>query len=407
MSRLIFLGCVAYLVVGLGQLVVGTVMEPMVHAYGVQYGDGGQLVMNQFLGGLVGIVAAPWLMRQIGKKALLLSALGLLTVVQFVYLSEPPWMVMLTIGPIAGFGFGTTEAVVGSFIIGAAGANANIAMSRVEVFFGVGALLMPFAGAALIKAGYWKSAFGLVGSLAVVSIILWTMFWPKVLDATLNGTEHSEEEKARTAPSRESNRKTLLLVLIPCSVFFAVYVGFEMSFVHYLPSVLVQDSGMTESAAALILSVYWGAMTLGRMVAGHAADRWGGAAYLIWMCVACAVFSLVMGVWQGATSTFVFTFLAGIAMSGMFAIALVFANRAAPGMTEKTTSMLMAFGGLGGALLPKLTGWYLDEFGASATRWLFAILSVVMLGIIVWAVLAAKRARSGTGASDYRQISVQ
>ena len=57
MNRLIFLGCIAYLVVGLGQLVVGSVMEPMVHAYGIEYGDGGQLVMNQFLGVLFGIAS--------------------------------------------------------------------------------------------------------------------------------------------------------------------------------------------------------------------------------------------------------------------------------------------------------------------------------------------------------------
>ena len=392
MGRLVLLGCIAYLVVGIGQLVVGTVMEPMVASYGIKYGDGGQLVMNQFLGGLIGIALAPWLMGKIGKKPLLLGALGIMAAAEFIYTLHPTWSVMLTTAPFAGFGFGTMEAVVGSFIIGSALGNANVAMSRVEIFFGVGALLMPFAGAALISGGYWDSAFGLVGGLAAVTLVAWLIFWPTILDRPIEHTVHSE-----AGLRRMPHRGLALVVLAACSAFFAVYVGLEMSFVHYLPSLLVNQNGLSESTASLSLSLFWGALTIGRMVSGQAADRWGGGVYLLVTCVAAALIFTLLGGVGGTWSTFALTFLAGLAMSGMFAIALVFANRAVPGMTERTTSLLMAFGGIGGALMPKLTGWFLDENGEEATRWLFAGFAVLMLAIIVWALLSAKalgRARS-------------
>lgn len=107
-------------------------------------------------------------------------------------------------------------------------------------------------------------------------------------------------------------------------------------------------------------------------------------------CLSTAVIFVVMGGLESTWATFVLTFLAGLAMSGMFAVALVFLNRAMPGMTERTTSLLMAFGGIGGALMPRLTGWFLDENGTDATRWLFAAFAVVMLAVIVWALLSAK-----------------
>lgn len=390
MSRLVILGCVAYLAVGLGQLVVGTVMEPMVNAYGVQYGDGGQLVMNQFLGGMVGIMLAPWLIGRIGKKALLLSGLALMVVAQTIYVFQPSWEAMLITGPFAGLGFGTTEAVVGSFIIGAAVGNANVAMSRVEVFFGVGALLMPFAGAALIANGYWVAAFGVVGVTTAAALLLWYLFWPKILDR-VGG--HAADEAERDTPTGNRSRAQVWMVLGACAIFFAVYVGFEMSFIHYLPSLLVNNNGLSDSTAALSLSIFWGAMVIGRLVSGHAADRWGGGVYMLVTCIATAVFFILMVGLESVWATFVLTFCAGLAMSGMFAIALVFANRAAPGMTEKTTSLMMAFGGIGGALMPKLTGWFLDENGADATRWLFAGFAVVMLAVIVWALVAAKARR--------------
>jgi MFS transporter, FHS family, glucose/mannose:H+ symporter len=391
MARLVFLGCVAYLVVGLGQLVVGTVMEPMVEAYGVHYGDGGQLVMNQFLGGMVGIMLAPWLIGRIGKKTLLLTALAIMVIAEMVYALQPAWGVMLGAGPLAGFGFGTTEAVVGVFIIGSAAGNANVAMSRVEVFFGVGALLMPFAGAALISSGHWIAAFVVVGIMGAITLALWFLFWPKILDRPGG---HAADVSAGATPKQSRSRVTI--VLAACSLFFAIYVGFEMSFIHYLPSLLVNNNGLSESTASLSLSLYWGAMTIGRLVSGHAADRWGGGAYMLVTCIVSAIVFTLMGGLDSTWAMFLLTGIAGLAMSGMFSVALVFANRVVPGMTERTTSLLMVFGGIGGAFLPRLTGWFLDDNGVDATRWLFAGLAVVMLGVIVWALLAARSLQRGS-----------
>lgn len=405
MIRLIWLGCLAYLTVGLGQLVVGAVMEPMVHAYGVQYGDGGQLVMNQFLGGLAGTLCAPWLMRRFGRRVLLLGAMCLMIVAEGAYALAPPWSAMLVLGPVAGFGFGITETTVGSFIIASAGERANVAMSRVEVSFGVGALLMPFVGALLIDIDRWRLAFGVVGVLALLTVVLWAAFWPTVLNAAPGsgaggGGHGAPEASGRQSGARPQAEVRLPLlgtgparwVLIACAAFFFLYVGFEMSYAHYLPTLLVQHSGISEASAALGLGVFWGAMTIGRMYAGHLADRIGSAAYLLSMCGCAVVAFALMGFFGGAAPMFALAACAGLAMSGMFAIALVFANRYAPGMTERTTSLLMACGLTGGALLPKLVGWSLDELGDDGTRWLLALFAVLLLAAVACAATASRSA---------------
>ncbi|GIO15393.1 hypothetical protein J19TS2_49480 [Cohnella xylanilytica] len=389
MSRLIFLGCLAYLTIGLGQLVLGAVMEPMVHAYGIQYGDGGQLVMHQFLGGLVGTLCSPWLINRIGRKSLLLAAFGIMAVIEFLYMALPPWGVMLSIAPVTGFGFGIVEALVGSLIIGGAGEKANVAMTRVETFFGIGALIIPFAGAALIELGQWRMAFGVVGLLSVASLFCWWRFWPAGIGQGAAGAHGAGD-----APSSSGSRlgRNAAVVMGACILFFVVYVGLEMSFVHYLPSVLVNsDEGLTEATATLALSVFWGAMTIGRMFAGAIADRFGGGPYLLGTCFAAAICFALMSLTGGVTAMFVLTFFAGLALSGIFAVALVFTNRAVPGMTERTTSLLIASGLLGGAILPKLAGWSLDRFEVGMTRWLFTAVAVLMVVIIGVALAYSKR----------------
>lgn len=370
-------------------MVLGTVMEPMVRDYNVGYSDGGQLVMNQFLGGMAGVLAVPWLVSRFGKKRLLLTVMGLIAIAEIGFFVRPSWPVMSAIAPLAGVGLGITEAAVASLIITAAAQNANKAMSRTEVFFGIGALLMPFVGAFLISAGIWKMSFLIVAVAAVITLAAWLLLWPKTWDesdAQIQEVETRKHEETRLGGP-------LLLTLVVCILFFFLYVGIEMSFIHFLPSMMVQNNGISESTAAFSISLFWLAMAIGRFVAGPLADRFGGGTYLIAMCAAnAAVFIFMIGL-DSVTATFMLTFLAGLAMSGMFSIGLVFASRAIPNMTEKTTSLLLAAGGIGGALLSKLVGWFLDRFQEDMTRWLFAALGILLLLIMMWAAKVASRSR--------------
>ncbi|MDG0809055.1 MFS transporter [Cohnella rhizosphaerae] len=334
-------------------------------------------------------------MRLLGRRALLLGAMSLMAAAEIVYTQAPPWGAMLVLGPVAGFGFGITETVVGSFIIGSAGEKGNVAMSRVEMSFGLGALLMPLVGALLIDIDRWRLAFGVVGVLAAITVALWAAFWPTVLNVApavaAQVDAHGKKGQASvrlpllgTGPARP--------VLIACTAFFFLYVGFEMSYAHYLPTLLVQEGGITEATAALSLGVYWGAMTLGRLFAGQLADRIGSTSYLLSMCGITAFAFALMGLFGGPAPMFVLAAVAGLAMSGMFAIALVFANRFAPGMTERTTSLLLACGLFGGAVLPKLVGWSLDALGDDETRWLLAGFAVLLLAVAAVASAASRKA---------------
>ncbi|AZN39094.1 MFS transporter [Paenibacillus albus] len=406
MLRLVILGCIAYLVTGLGQLVIGSIMEPMVHAYGIDYSDGGQLVMHQFLGGMVGIMFAPWLIAKRGKKFVLLLSFAFIIIPEFLYATLPPWGVMLTIAPFAGIGLGMTEAVVGSLIIGYSGEKANTAMSRVETFFGVGALLIPFAGAALIQAGLWKLSFSFVGTLSVITFALWLFCWPKLLDRPAASAEiaaaashGSQALGSGSAGSKKKSKAQMRIILASCALFFFVYVGLEMSYINYLPSLLVHTNGLPESSATLAISLFWGAMVIGRLISGQIADRIGGAMYLIVTCLVSAILFLMMTLFTGVVAAFLLAFAVGFMMSGMFAIALVFANRATPGMTERTTSLLMACGGIGGGLLPKAAGWFLDQHGPDSVRWLFAGTALLLLAVIVWTVVSARRQASTASSS--------
>ena len=85
----------------------------------------------------------------------------------------PPWNWLYAIAIVAGFGFGMIEAVIGTIIIAAVKNQTAVAMSRLEVFFGVGAMVMPLIASGLIWANYWQLSFVFVSLFSILSLILW------------------------------------------------------------------------------------------------------------------------------------------------------------------------------------------------------------------------------------------
>ncbi|WP_424769085.1 MFS transporter [Paenibacillus sp. sgz302251] len=406
MRKLIWLGCLSYLVIGVAHVVGGAILEQLIAHYGLTYKDGGQWIMNQFLGFLVGVLLAPSITARVGKRGAVLIAVGLLTVSEAAYSLLLPWGWMLAIAPLAGFGFGMTEAVVGAMIIDMAKDGKATAMSRLETFFGVGALLIPIAAAYLITNNIWQVSFPILAALAGITFVLWLTTSFGELDEELGfipqTAEENREIKKKTASAASSRgasaffgypRQALPFLLL-AALFFMIYVGMEMSFSNYLPSILIARSDVGEAGAAAVLSLFWGTVVLGRIFAGVLAERMGYARYLLIATVGAAIVIVLMAAIGQLSWMLVWVALSGLFFSGIFGIALVYANVLIPGMTERTTSLLVAFGGLGGAIFPRLTGWFMDRFQVQATLWYISALVLLMLLLLaVMLVLGRKRSQ--------------
>jgi FHS family glucose/mannose:H+ symporter-like MFS transporter len=412
-KKLLWIGCLSYLVIGIAHVVGGSVLEQLIAYYGVSYKDGGQWIMNQFLGFMVGVLLAPTLTARIGKRGAVLLAMGLLTLSEAAYSLLLPWGWMLAIAPIAGVGFGMTEAIVGAAIIDLVKGKAS-AMSRLETFFGIGALIIPVTVAFLIQEHIWQLSFPILSAMAGITFVLWLTMSFGELDSQLGlaarpatsgareraASSHADakaetsvgadgggspEDATMSKPSRGvllgySGR--LLPFLILCALFFLMYVGMEMSFSNYLPSILITRTEMGEAGAAASLSLFWGTIVLGRLFAGVIAEKVGYGRYLTISTLGAAIVFLLMTITTSLNWMLLLIALGGLFFSGVFGIALVYANSLLPGMTERTTSLMVAFGGIGGALFPRMTGWLMDRFEVEYTIVYLAVLVVIMLVLL-------------------------
>lgn len=382
MRKLIWMACLAYLLTGIGHIIIGSVLEPMIDHYGLSYSDGGQLIMNQFLGFLGGVLLAPIILRKIGRRSTLLIALFLFASSQLALYFLIPWNILLLVVPFGGAGFGMIETILAGMIIGKLREKKASIMVLTEVFFGVGALTVPILSAIFISSGNWNAIFLVVSAFVFICFVLWLVlrfgeYEPLFLKEAIDKNDGDEK------PLKLRYPKPSAPLVVMGSFFFFLYVGVEMTFPNYLPSILSMTSDLSSSTLALSITVFWGAMTIGRLVLIFIVDK-VGIAKLFFIAVTGQLITL--GLFALSTHyliSFVVIFIAGLLMGGIFSLGLLVINEGIPGLEDRTTSLLIAMGGLGGALLPRFAGSLLDHYPVEVTLWVLFSLAACMFVLML------------------------
>ncbi|MBS4219827.1 MFS transporter [Bacillus sp. FJAT-49711] len=386
MKKFVFFACLIYCLNGFGHIIIGTVLEPMVQSYGIHYGDGGQLIMNQFLGFLVGVLFAPAIVKTIGRKNTLSLALLCFAVSQFVLGSVSNWNFLLFTAPIGGAGIGIAETVVAALIVGHLKEKKASTLVLSEVFFGVGALVIPIISAFFILNGMWNASFTVVAIITSATLIGWFFLSFGEMDPILKKQVKVHTLNKEKIKRNQYPRKQIPLLVIG-AFFFFMYVGTEMVLPNYLPTIMSKTTNLDASSLALSITVFWLAMTVGRLCMTFVIDKIGYTKLFVISCIGQFFALIIFALSPSIIVSYVAIFLTGLLMGGIFSIGLLIINENSAGLEEWTTSLLVAMGGLGGAFLPKLAGELIDRFPISVTLWalvLFGFLLVVLMGAIFY-----------------------
>ncbi|MFC5448678.1 MFS transporter [Paenibacillus aestuarii] len=375
MKKLIWLGCLSYFVIGLATVIFGTLMSNLLHDYGRNFSDGGSIVFAQFGGFLAGVLFAPRCVRSLGyRRGIWLAFAGLFAAHAILFL-QPYWYVLFIPATLNGFCFGLAQTAIGTLLLEASDKNKAVTMSRLEVAFGVGALLMPAISSLFLKNNSGFGPFAIVASCACLMMMIWIFSYTDY--AKKAGNEGAEPDTSAAKHSTTNIIKFYPLAFLMCFVF--LYVGLETSTINFLPSVFESRLHFESSQATLTVSIFWISMIIGRIFSGVIAEQIGYFKFLLISSSGALISLIGLAFFENAWIVFALVFAAGLFLSGIFAIAVVHANNANPESTKQTTSIIIASGGIGGALLPLLVGWSMDAVQPGAATWLLAGFAVLMI----------------------------
>ena len=236
---------------------------------------------------------------------------------------------------------------------------------------GIGNFLSPLVLSVVISArgeygrAYWLFA---LASLALAVLFLYTP------SPAIRRQEKREVAKANT----EVNRKLVYLV----ALIFLLYTGSEVTYNSWVFSMATTAYPLSDTAARLLNSLFWGALAIGRIFVGVFSRRWPSSRILkVAITGAAASFSLAILVPGSLVILWTSSISAGLCMAVIFPTLTLYAEKQLR-LTGKMTSTFFMTTSIGGMLLPWVTGQFFTLISPHAVKMIvFAGLS---LGLFVF-----------------------
>ncbi|MBZ9751191.1 MFS transporter [Deinococcus sp. HMF7604] len=345
---LLAVGTAAFFTLGVVQAMYGPAFGLFQARYDVPTATVGLIASAHFLGSAAAPLPMGVLLRRVSVRAgtswsLLVLALGMVGVVL-----APAWLLAVAAALVGGLGLGGVSACLNA-AYASVGARA---VNLVNAVFGVGSMLSP-----LLVAGLGAGGPG-VPFLSVVVLCALALGAGRIW-----GVPEMAVHTATRLAGRSGVQVGLFAALLVC------YVGMEAGYGAWMVRLLRLQS---VEAAPLVLSLFWGALTAGRVLMGLWGARLAPAAVVL-ACAAvltvCAALSAVPGV---ATAAFV---LAGLALAPVFGTVLAWVSAT---LSARLVPPLLVAGSLGGALAPALLGTLLAGGGPGAVAAGLGTLAVLM-----------------------------
>lgn len=336
-------------------------------ALGIVMGAGtvGYLLSSFSSGRLVG---------RIGIGTFLLIACLLRLVALAGYGIAPIWPVLIAFGFVSGLGGGSIDAGLNTYVATHYSAGR---LNWLHAAFGVGATIGPLIMTFVLEQldERWRLGYAAVSVLQGLLLIVFIVTLPRWQTPLL------ESEPGATAPRRVTARQTLMLPIVWFGILvFIFYTGTEMAFGTWPYSMFTKVRDISESTAGVWVSVYWGALTVGRILAGLITDRVGPMPILRASMIGSLFGALLVWVNAGSLINFVGMALAGFSLAAIFPLLIsITPGRVGPLHAPNAIGFQVGAAGVGGALIPAIAGVLAKNQGLEIIGPFLTLTSLIML----------------------------
>ena len=356
-----------------------TYMQP---SFSVSLDSLGTLLGASMLGGLIGAFLSGTLIGRFSLGPFLVGGMLCAGIGVLGYALAPLWLLLLAVAFLASIGKGSIDAGLNNF------ASANYGTSQMNWLHACWGIGLTFAPAIVtyfvldLQSG-WQSAYVIMGLVILLlgAVILLTLpQWQlRKSKRDLQAGHH-----AVSAPLDTLRRPIVLVGL----VFFFVYGGIEIGVGQLANTLFVEGRGIAQETSSAWVGAYWGSFTVGRILMGVLAIRFGDKSLLN--------FSLMLSV-AGAICLFInvheLLSLVGLLAIG-FGIAAIFPilifqtrNRVGSAHAANAIGFQIGFTTTGGAVLSGIAGVLAEHLGSESISFFIficALAAALLYQLMIW-----------------------
>ncbi len=356
---LLFAGLCSFVLMGAGQALYGPALPIYASAMSLDLTSVGWVISAHWIGCFIG-VGGLFLAKSTGTPRLALTAMALGTAGLAL---ASGWSVILLSAVVFGVGYGCATAVFNPRMLSAFGARGPAMVSLLNASFGIGAIAAPLAFVAL--SGNPALCYGII---AVLCGLVWIA---------------AGKVAPETATAKDSAAQGFRPAWGVLGIGM-VAVGMEASTIGLGPTALMR-TGITDSEAAILLSMFFVAFLLARILLTITAHLISAFDLFIAAVALTAVLAFGAAVWDPSLCFVAMGASIGIFFPGFFVTAI-----AQMGRDPRVAPTIIASGLVGGIVAPLVMAQLIPNMGARGFFW---VLAVLLTGLAVAAV--AIRLRQG------------
>lgn len=382
---LMFLGFIS---LGLPDGLLGVAWPSIASERQVALGALGYLIAASSSGYLVASVLSGQLLARLGVGMLLacccvataLSLLGFGLTASF-------WALLL-FAVLLGAGGGAIDAGLNAY---AAATSSPRVLSWLHASYGLGATSGPVIMTAVLSGGQsWQLGYLLVGCGQLGLAACFALARGRLATGDEAGAGLQEEGR-HTSLGATARRPIVWLSVLT----FLLYTGFEVAVGQWSYSLLTLGRGIDPTLAGRWVSLYWGGLTVGRIIAGVIANRVTPQLLLGLGAAGALVGALLVGLIASPAANAVGLVLVGVALAPIFpALIATTAERVGREHAANAIGFEVAAATVGAALVPWLAGQAASVAGPLALGPSIVVAGIAYVGVYALAHTLTPRAGS-------------
>lgn len=376
---LFVIACLGMLSFGIALTTLGAVLPSVIERFGIDTAAAGSLFPLLTFGILVGSLVFGPIVDRNGYKGMLVLATALI-VVGLEGIAFAPSMTWLRVAiALIGFGSGIINGGTSALVADISSDERTAGLSLLGVFFGVGAVGVPFALGSLLGAFSYSTIIAAVGALVVI---------PLALTALTTFPAPKQPQGFPLAAAQGLVRDPILL-LMGLMLFLAS--GMEITVGGWTATFFKDELQIPDRRALVYLSLYWFGMMLGRLALSSAVRRIAPARVLLGCLSIAFAGALLLILTRSASLAAVSVFLLGCGFAASFPVVLGLVGDRYAQLSGTAFSIVIVMALTGGMIVPYTTGVLGASYGLRSS---FVIVPIAL--VLFALLLTVTTARLGT-----------
>ena len=375
--------CLGILTFGIVLTTLGAVLPTVIERFGIDKAQAGSLFLLMTFGILAGSLVFGPMVDRYGYKGMLLLATALIAT-GLEGIAYAPSLSLLRLAIVfIGFGGGIMNGATNALVADISSEGKGASLNLLGVFFGIGAVGVPFVLATM------SGSFSNATLIAAVGLLVLVPFLYIAL------TPFPAPKQPQGFPIAAAGRLTRDPLLFLMGFMLFLESGMEIMVGGWTSTFVNEELAVKARTALVVLSLYWLGMMLARLALGTI-FRNAPPVRVVYVCISTGfIGALTLLMTRSVSIAALGVFMLGVGFAATFPTLLGFVGERYAELSGTAFSLVIAMALCGGMLLP----WFAGILGASyGMRGSFIIVPAALLLLALLLAILSRRLRAHSSA---------